>query len=111
MKKNNKFLSFIKKYPFILGCVLIIPSIFTIGQYIFSVNMEYHNDYYSGETLDVIDSEFELTGIKKIGNVSQDSSNYSFQGAACYKDKYVVCLDGLEAIHIYESFFPERKSL
>ena len=101
--KNNKFLSFFKKYSTILVCAILIPSLITIGQYIFANDKEYHNDYYQGERLDIDDSEFELTGIKKIGKVSQSSSNYSYQGAACYKDKYVVCLDGLEAIQIYDS--------
>ena len=101
--KNNKFLSFFKKYSTILVCAILIPSVITIGQYLFANDNEYHNDYYQGERLDIDDSKFELTAIKKIGKVSQSSSNYSYQGAACYKDKYVVCLDGLEAIQIYDS--------
>ncbi|MBO4667864.1 MAG: hypothetical protein J5666_07070 [Bacilli bacterium] len=101
--KNNKFLSFFKKYSTILVCAIVIPSVITIGQYLFANDKEYHNDYYQGERLDIDDSKFELTAIKKIGKVSQSSSNYSYQGAACYKDKYVVCLDGLEAIQIYDS--------
>ena len=101
--KNNKFLSFFKKYSTILVCAILIPSLITIGQYLFANDNEYHNDYYQGERLDIDDSKFELTGIKKIGKVSQSSSNYSYQGAACYEDKYVVCLDGLEAIQIYDS--------
>ena len=84
-------------------CALLIPPLITIGQYLFNSDNEYHNDYYQGERLDIDDNKFELTGIKKIGKVSQSSSNYSYQGAACYKDKYVVCLDGLEAIQIYDS--------
>ena len=105
MKKNNKFLSFIKRYPFILACSIVIPPLITTGQYLISSNFEiFHNDYYTGERLDIDDSKFELTGIKKIGKVSQTSSNYSYQGAACYKDKYVVVLDGLEAIQIYNSY-------
>ena len=101
--KNNKFISFFKKYSTILVCALLIPPLITIGQYLFNSDNEYHNDYYQGERLDIDDNKFELTGIKKIGKVSQSSSNYSYQGAACYKDKYVVCLDGLEAIQIYDS--------
>ena len=101
--KSNKFVSFFKKYSTILVCALVIPSLISIGQYLFTFNNEYHNEYYQGEVLDIDDSKFELTGIKKIGKVSQSSSNYSYQGAACYQDKYVVCLDGLEAIQIYDS--------
>ena len=101
--KSNKFVSFFKKYSTILVCALVIPSLISIGQYFFTFNNEYHNEYYQGEVLDIDDSKFELTGIKKIGKVSQSSSNYSYQGAACYQDKYVVCLDGLEAIQIYDS--------
>ena len=79
MKKNNKFLSFIKRYPFILACSIIIPPLITTGQYLISSNFEiFHNDYYTGERLDIDDSKFELTGIKKIGKVSQTSSNYSY---------------------------------
>ena len=102
-KKNQKFLKVIKSFPFILVCSLVIPSSITIMQYFLSGENYYHNDYYGGEELDIDDSKFEVTGIKKIGKVSQNSSNYSYQGAACYKDKYVVCLDGLEAIQIYDS--------
>ena len=76
--KNNKFLSFFKKYSTILVCAILIPSLITIGQYLFANDNEYHNDYYQGERLDIDDSKFELTGIKKIGKVSQSSSNYSF---------------------------------
>ena len=100
---DKKRSSFFKKYSTIMVCALVIPSLISICQYIFSYSGEYHNDYYKGEELDVDDSKFEITAIKKIGKVSQSSSNYSYQGAACYKDKYVVCLDGLEAIEIYDS--------
>lgn len=99
----NKFFSFFKKYPVILVASLVIPSSISIGQYIFTWEGAFHNDYYQGEELKVDDSKFEITGIKHIGKVSQSSSNFSYQGAACYKDKYVVCLDGLEAIQIYDS--------
>lgn len=103
MKKPNKFISFITKYATVLTLALVIPSMITVGQYIFTFERTFHNEYYSGEELKVDDSKFELTGIKKIANVSQASSNFSYQGAACYEDKYVVCLDNLEAIHIYDS--------
>ena len=101
---DKKRSSFFKKYSTIMVCALVIPSLISICQYIFANNGEFHNDYYQGEKLDVDDSKFEITAIKKIGKVSQSSSNYSYQGAACYKDKYVVCLDGLEAIEIYDSY-------
>lgn len=104
MNKNNKFLNFIKKYPFILTCAIVIPPLATVGQYLISSNFElFHNEYYTGEKLNIDDSKFELTGIKKIGKVSQRSSNYSYQGGVCYKDKYFVVLDGFEAIQIYDS--------
>lgn len=101
--KKNKFLSFFSKYPVIIALIIIIPMLFSVTRYIFSEEISFHNDYYSGEKLDIDDTKFKLTGIKKIGKVAQESSNYSYQGAACYKDKYVVCLDNLEAIHIYDS--------
>ena len=103
MKKNKNKKPFFKRYSTILVLALLIPSVISVGQYIFSVDATYHNEYYQGESLDVDDSKFEITGIKHIGKVSQSSSNYSYQGAACYEDKYVVCLDGLEAIQIYDS--------
>ena len=103
MKKNNKFISFITKYPVIISLVLVIPLLVNVSRYIFKEETIFYNDFYEGEELDVDDSKFALTGIKKIGKVAQASSNYSYQGAACYKDKYVVCLDNLEAIHIYDS--------
>ena len=103
MKKNNKFISFIKKYPFIIACAIVIPPSVSLTQYALATEIIFHNEYYEGEKLNIDDSKFELTGIKKIGKVSQASSNYSYQGAACYQDKYVVCLDCLEAIQIYDS--------
>lgn len=102
-KKRNRFVRFITNFITILASVLIIPSIFTIGQYIFTIDQFFYNEYYEGVELNIDDSKFELTGIKQIGKVSQGSTNLSYQGAACYKDKYVVCLDNLEAIHIYDS--------
>ena len=103
MEKKNKFISFITKYPVVLTLVLIVPMIINIGRYVFSDETVFYNDYYSGKELDVDDASFRLTGIHKIGKVAQASANYSYQGADCYKDKYVVCLDNLEAIHIYDS--------
>lgn len=102
MKNKNKPLLF-KRFSFILVCALLIPSIISIGQYLFTIEYVFHNEYYQGEELDIDDSKFEITAIKKIGKVAQSSSNYSYQGAACYEDKYVVCLDGLEAVQIYDS--------
>ena len=103
MEKKSKFISFITKYPVVLTLVLIVPMIINIGRYVFSDETVFYNDYYSGKELDVDDASFRLTGIHKIGKVAQASANYSYQGADCYKDKYVVCLDNLEAIHIYDS--------
>ena len=101
--KNKKPFAFFRKYSTILVCALFIPSAISVLQYVFSFGRYFHNDYYQGEELKVNDGEFEITAIKRIGKVSQSSSNYSYQGAACYEDKYVVCLDGLEAIQIYDS--------
>ena len=100
---DKKRFHFFRKYSTILVSALLIPSIISIGQYIFTIERTFHNEYYKGEELKVDDSKFEITSIKKIGKVSQSSSNYSYQGAACYEDKYVVVLDGLEAIQIYDS--------
>ena len=72
-------------------------------RYLFSSDIEIHNYYYDGEVLDIDDSKFELTGIKKIGSVVQSSTNYSYQGGVCYENYYAVALDNLEGIMIYDS--------
>ena len=73
----NKFFSFFKKYPVILVASLVIPSSISVGQYLFTWEGAFHNEYYQGEELKVDDSKFEITAIKHIGKVSQSSSNFS----------------------------------
>ena len=103
MKKPNKFLTWLKSFPTIISLCIIIPSLVAIVRYFTTVEQNYHNYYYQGETFDVDDASFEVTGIKKIGKVTQSSTNYSYQGGACYENYYAVCLDGFQSIHIYDS--------
>ena len=102
-KKKSKFISFLSKYSTIITLAILIPSLISMTRYIFSIDMDIHNYYYDGEVLEIDDSKFELTGIKKIGKVAQSSSNYSNQGGVCYENYYVVALDNLEGIMIYDS--------
>ena len=54
MKKNNKFISFITKYPVIIALVLTVPLIVNVGRYIFKEETIFYNDFYEGEELDMI---------------------------------------------------------
>ena len=102
-KKPNKFLSFFKKYPVIISFTLIVPTVVSFVSVVTHME-EYHYNYmYGGEFLDIRDETFELTGIKKVSNVTQLSSNFSYQGAACYQNYYCVCCDAFETILIYDT--------
>lgn len=103
MKKENKFLKWLKSFPTILSLAIIIPSLVMLVRYFFTIEHHYHNYYYDGEEFNVDDATFEITGIKKIGNVTQASTNYSYQGGACYEDYYAVCLDNFQSILIYDT--------
>ena len=104
MKKFlNKVLNFLKRFPVVISLTIIVPSLVFLTRYLFTIEYAYHNYYYDGEELDINDSTFELTGIKKVGKVAQVSKNFSYQGGACYENDYVVCLDALESILIYDS--------
>ena len=103
MKKPNKFLSFFKKYPVIISLTLLIPTVASFFSAM-SGAFDFHYNYmYDGERLDIDDSKFELTAIKKVANVTQYSSNFSYQGAACYENYYCVCCDAFENILIYDT--------
>ncbi len=103
MKKPNKFLSFFTKYPVIISLVLLIPTTASFFSAM-SGAFDFHYNYlYEGESLDIDDETFELTGIKKVGNVTQLSSNFSYQGGACYQNYYAVCCDAFESILIYDT--------
>ena len=103
MKKPNKFLNWLKSFPTIVSLCIIIPSLVAITRYFFSIEYYYHNYYYTGEVLDVDDTAFEITGINRIGKVTQSSANYSYQGGACYENYYAVCLDNFQSILIYDT--------
>ena len=103
MKKPNKFLSFFKKYPVIISLTLLIPTVASFFSAMYGAFDFHYNYMYDGERLDIDDSKFELTAIKKVANVTQYSSNFSYQGAACYENYYCVCCDAFENILIYDT--------
>lgn len=103
MKKPNKFLSFFSKYPVIIGLTLLIPTTASFFSSITLFEDTHYNYMYHGENLDIDDASFELTGIKKVATVTQHSSNFSYQGGACYDKYYCVCCDCFETILIYDT--------
>ena len=103
MKKQHKFINWLKSFPTIVSLCIIIPSLVALTRYVFSTEYYYHNYFYSGTELNINDANFELTGINKIGKVSQSSANYSYQGGACYDNLYAVCLDNFQSILVYDT--------
>ena len=100
----NKFLNFFKKYPAIISLVIVVPVVAYIIKYWFTDEQFYYNVYFDGERVDVDnDDNFRLTAIKKVANVYQGSSSFSYQGAACYKNFYTVCADNFEAVIVYDT--------
>ena len=76
MKKNNKFISFIKKYPFIIGCAIIIPPSVSLTQYAFATEIIFHNEYYEGQKLNIDDSNDTKSNIN---NLLQNSKIFTLQ--------------------------------
>ena len=103
MKKPNKFLSFFKKYPVIISLTLVIPTVASFFSAITGAFDIHYNYMYDGEVLNIDDSKFELTAIKKVAKVTQYSSNFSYQGGACYENYYWGCCDAFESILIYDT--------
>ena len=103
MKKPNKFLRFFTKYPVIITAVILIPALATTGSLLFHFDDFHYNVDYDGERLDINESTFELTGIKHVAKVTQYSSNFSYQGGACYQNYYCVVLDCFEKVIIYNT--------
>ena len=103
MKFWNKLISFLKKYTTIVALVFIIPFLTASAIYLVS-NTDYHyNTFYEGQEFNINHETFEITGINKVANVMQASTGFSYQGAACYEDYYVVCCDNFESIVIYNT--------
>ena len=103
MSKLTKFLSFFRKYPVIISLTLLIPTVASFFSAM-SGSYDFHYNYmYAGEELNIDDSKFELTGIKQVAKVTQYSSNFSYQGGACYENYYCVCCDAFESILIYDT--------
>ena len=101
--KLHNFLSYFKKFPVIISLSVLIPALVSSIRYAASAEINYHNFYYEGETINVDPNKFEITGINKIGDVVQVASAFSYQGGACYDNYYAICCDNFEALIIYES--------
>lgn len=103
MKKFlNKLWNFLKKFPVMVSLIIIIPIFIFSGRYLFSTEYIYYNLYYNGEVLQTDPDDFELTGIKKVANMYQGGSGFSYQGGAGYRNYYAVCADCFECIIIYD---------
>lgn len=103
MKNNSKFINFVKRFPVQLGAAFLIPTIAYTCSYLVSFDVVYHNLYYGGERISADHEHFELTGIKRVADVMQVASMFSYQGGTCYKNYYTVVADNFEAILIYNT--------
>ena len=104
MKKFLKAaLRFIMKFPVHVAGVILIPSLVTSIVYLFSIEELYYNLYYYGERIHTDPENFQLKSIKKVANVVQVSSTFSYQGGACYENYYAVVTDNFEALLIYNT--------
>ena len=103
MKKFlNKVWNFLKKFPVMVTLIIVIPITIFSGRYLFSTEYIYYNLFYEGEHLQADPDTFRLTGIKKIANMYQGGSGFSYQGGAGYENYYAVCADCFETIIIYD---------
>ena len=103
MKFLSKLASFLKKYSTIVALIIFIPFLTASGIYLVT-NSDYHyNTVFEGQEFNIDHETFEITGINKVANVMQASTGFSYQGAACYEDYYVVCCDNFESIVIYDT--------
>ena len=103
MKKPNKFISFFKKYPVIVGFTLLVPSMTALASFMVANTDQHYNFFFDGQKMDIDHEKFELTGIKQVAKVMQTSTGFSYQGAACYQNYYVVCCDNFESILVYDT--------
>lgn len=102
-KSPNKFVQFFKRYPVIISLVILVPALLYSIRYMFTADNSYYNFSYDGERIKNDHKNFELTGIKKVANVLQTSTFFSYQGGACYRDYYAICTDCFESILIYNT--------
>lgn len=100
-KKPHKIRNFFTKFPVIIALTIIIPA-FAYSLFNFVTEERYYYHYfYDGEFCEINAEKFQLTGIKKVANVYQAASFFSYQGGACYDDYYAVVTDNFEAVIIY----------
>ena len=101
-KKMHSFLHFMKKYPVVISLTIAIPFTAAFFSYMASDYDFHYNIEYHGEEINADAENFELTGIKKVADVMQMSTGFSYQGGACYENYYAVCCHGFESIIIYD---------
>lgn len=102
-QRLQKIKEFFKKYPVIITLAVILPvSIYTLAYFVRTETYYYHY-YYDGEYYQIDAEEFKLTGIKKVANVYQAASAFSYQGGACYEEYYAVVTDNFEAVIVYNT--------
>jgi hypothetical protein len=102
-KKMHSFLNFMKKYPVVISLTIAIPFTAAFFSYMASDYDFHYNIEYHGEEINADAENFELTGIKKVADVMQMSTGFSYQGGACYENYYAICCHGFESIIIYDA--------
>lgn len=103
LTRFEKFKNFFKKFPVIISLVLIIPSLVYAIASIFNEEVYYYHYFYEGEYYEINPKKFKLTGIKKVADVYQAATFFSYQGGACYDDYYAIVTDNFEAVIIYNT--------
>ena len=99
---RQKLKEFFKKYPVIITLAVILPALIYTVAYFARTEEYYYHYYYDGEYCEIDAESFKLTGIKKIANVYQAASAFSYQGGACYENYYAVVTDNFEAVIVYD---------
>lgn len=106
-EKSNKTLqkpgNFFKKFPVIISLIVVIPSLIYMFANMFTIEEYYYHYYYDGEFVDINAEQFKITGIKKVANVYQAATMFSYQGGACYEEYYLIVTDNFESIIIYNT--------
>lgn len=99
---------FFTRYPTIVSLAIVIPSLVYTSRYIFTPEYFYFNTEFKGESMPVAPEDFKVTGVKKLGEIVQVASMFSYQGASCYQDHYAICADNFEKILIYDVSNPNK---
>ena len=102
-KAPNKIISFFSKYSTIVGSIILIPFVTASVIYMVTSMDHHYNYFFEGQEFNIDHETFEITEINKVANVMQASTGFSYQGAACYEDYYVVCCDNFESIVVYDT--------